>query len=127
MKRPACLQIGLSSATQLAKICLAQRSDPNEGEPPVVAAGLPPTVGIDIAAANPTRVAHPLLFTLALRAAGKKPVATPHARSGRARRLTLFRSAGDTIYIAVGSLTFVVGAYANWFYRHRCPRLAKAS
>jgi hypothetical protein len=52
---------------------LARRSDPNEVGPPVVAAGLLPTVVIDIAAANPTRVAHPVVFTLALRAAEKKP------------------------------------------------------
>jgi len=63
-------------------------------------AGLPPTVGIDIAAANPTRVAHPLLFTLALRAAGKKPVATPHARSGRAGRVT-FSGALETQSISL--------------------------
>ena len=41
---------------------------------------------------------------------------------GSCRPPHLFRSAGDTIYIAVGNLTFVVGACANWFYRHRRPR-----
>jgi hypothetical protein len=68
---------------------------------------------------------------LALQSAGKKPVATARRDStrwalGSCRPPHLFRSAGDKIDIAGGSLTFVVTACANWFYRHRRPRWALA-